>query len=171
MRKGRKVAKHCAFPMICGSGGSKSRLAKAAGADPPPCIVSLHQPASDQRPPKVRAASADPPEPLLRGSPYGILCGPEVVRGALFDERWMSGMGTGVRQWTLVDTLMLHVTFQRTRTTRNARTTRTTRTAKTTRTTREKREKRKKREKRRKRRKKREERSEGVKIENTREKH
>ena len=33
-RKGRKVAKHCAFPMICGSGGSKSRLAKAAGAKP-----------------------------------------------------------------------------------------------------------------------------------------
>ena len=33
-RKGRKVAKHCVFPMICGSGGPKSRLAKAAGADP-----------------------------------------------------------------------------------------------------------------------------------------
>ena len=33
-RKGRKVAKHCVFPMICGSGGSKSRLAKVAGADP-----------------------------------------------------------------------------------------------------------------------------------------
>ena len=33
-RKGRKVAKHCGFPMICGSGGSKSRLAKAAGAEP-----------------------------------------------------------------------------------------------------------------------------------------
>ena len=33
-RKGRKVAKHCVFTMICGSGGSKSRLAKAAGADP-----------------------------------------------------------------------------------------------------------------------------------------
>ena len=32
--KGRKVAKHCVFPMICGSGGSKSRLAKAAGAEP-----------------------------------------------------------------------------------------------------------------------------------------
>ena len=32
-RKGRKVAIHCVFPMICGSGGSKSRLAKAAGAD------------------------------------------------------------------------------------------------------------------------------------------
>ena len=29
-RKGRKVAKHCVFPMFCGSGGSKSRLAKAA---------------------------------------------------------------------------------------------------------------------------------------------
>ena len=31
-RKGRKVA--CVFPMICGSGGSKSRLAKAAGVEP-----------------------------------------------------------------------------------------------------------------------------------------
>ena len=30
----RKVTKHCVFPMICGSGGSKSRLAKAAGAEP-----------------------------------------------------------------------------------------------------------------------------------------
>ena len=26
--------KHCVFPMICGAGGSKSRLAKAAGAEP-----------------------------------------------------------------------------------------------------------------------------------------
>ena len=25
---------HCVFPMICGSGGSKSRLAKAGGAEP-----------------------------------------------------------------------------------------------------------------------------------------
>ena len=33
-RKGRKVAKQCVFPMICGSGGSKSRLAKAADAEP-----------------------------------------------------------------------------------------------------------------------------------------
>ena len=33
-RKGRKVAKHCVFPMIRGSGGSKSRLAKAAGVEP-----------------------------------------------------------------------------------------------------------------------------------------
>ena len=33
-RKGRKVAKHCVFPMICGFGGLKSRLAKAAGAEP-----------------------------------------------------------------------------------------------------------------------------------------
>ena len=33
-RKGRKVAKHCVFPMIWGSGESKSRLAKAAGAEP-----------------------------------------------------------------------------------------------------------------------------------------
>ena len=33
-QKGRKVTKHCDFPMICGSGGSKSRLAKAAGTEP-----------------------------------------------------------------------------------------------------------------------------------------
>ena len=33
-RQGRKVGKHCVFPMFCGSGGSKSRLAKAAGAEP-----------------------------------------------------------------------------------------------------------------------------------------
>ena len=33
-RKGREVAKHCVFPMFCGSGGSKSWLAKAAGAEP-----------------------------------------------------------------------------------------------------------------------------------------
>ena len=32
-RKGGKVAIHCVFPMLCGSGGSKSRLAKAAGAE------------------------------------------------------------------------------------------------------------------------------------------
>ena len=34
VRKRRKVAKHCVFPMICGSDGSRSRLAKAAGAEP-----------------------------------------------------------------------------------------------------------------------------------------
>ena len=33
-RKGRKIAKPCVFPMICGSGGSKSRLAIATGAEP-----------------------------------------------------------------------------------------------------------------------------------------
>ena len=33
-RKGKEVAIHCVFPMICGSGRSKSRLAKAAGAEP-----------------------------------------------------------------------------------------------------------------------------------------
>ena len=37
-RKGRKVAIHSVFlffvPMICGSGGSKNTLAKAAGAEP-----------------------------------------------------------------------------------------------------------------------------------------
>ena len=33
-RKGREVAIHCVFAMICGSGGSKSNFAKAAGAEP-----------------------------------------------------------------------------------------------------------------------------------------
>ena len=33
-QNGGKVAKHCVFLMICGSGGSKSRVAKAAGAEP-----------------------------------------------------------------------------------------------------------------------------------------
>ena len=32
-RKGREVAKHCVLQLFCGSGGSKSRLAKAAGAE------------------------------------------------------------------------------------------------------------------------------------------
>ena len=34
-RTGNKIGKDCVFPMICGSRGSKSRLAKAAGAEPP----------------------------------------------------------------------------------------------------------------------------------------
>ena len=33
-RKGGKVAIHCVFPLICDSGGSKSRLAKVSGAEP-----------------------------------------------------------------------------------------------------------------------------------------
>jgi hypothetical protein len=34
MRKGRQVAKHCVIPMFWDSGRLKSRLAKAAGAEP-----------------------------------------------------------------------------------------------------------------------------------------
>ena len=33
-RKGTNLAKNCVFPMICGSRGSKSGLAKAAGVEP-----------------------------------------------------------------------------------------------------------------------------------------
>ena len=32
-RKGRKVAKQCVFQVCCDSGGSKSRLARAAGGE------------------------------------------------------------------------------------------------------------------------------------------
>ena len=49
-RKGRKVAKHCVYPMIGGSGGSKSRLAKAAGAGA--------EPAGQVRDEKMRASVA-----------------------------------------------------------------------------------------------------------------
>ena len=38
--KSRNIAKHYVFPMIWGSGGSKSRLAKAAGAEPPSAFFS-----------------------------------------------------------------------------------------------------------------------------------
>ena len=34
MRKARNIAKPYVFPMICRFGGSKNRLAKAAGAEP-----------------------------------------------------------------------------------------------------------------------------------------
>jgi hypothetical protein len=33
-RKGSKVANHCVLPMVCDSGGSKSRLGKAVGTQP-----------------------------------------------------------------------------------------------------------------------------------------
>ena len=32
-RTGREVAKPCVVPVVCGSGGSKGRVAKAAGAE------------------------------------------------------------------------------------------------------------------------------------------
>ena len=41
VRNVRKVAKCRVFPMICGSVGSKSRLAKAAGAEP--CVQGRHE--------------------------------------------------------------------------------------------------------------------------------
>ena len=47
-RKGREVAIHYVFPMICGAGGSKSNLAKAAAAEP----------AGQMRDEKVRAVVA-----------------------------------------------------------------------------------------------------------------
>ena len=41
-RKGRKVANYCVFSMICGSGGSKSKFTKAAGAEPVDQEKKLH---------------------------------------------------------------------------------------------------------------------------------
>ena len=40
-RNVRKVATCCVFPMICGSAGSKSRLVKAAGAEPLPDLAGI----------------------------------------------------------------------------------------------------------------------------------
>ena len=61
-RKGRKVAIHCVFPMIWGSGGSKSNLAKAAGAEP----------AGQMRDEKVRAVVARNtfPSQNVRNAPF-----------------------------------------------------------------------------------------------------
>ena len=56
-RKGREVAIHCVFPMVCGSGGSKSNLAKAAGAEP----------AGQVRDEKVRAVVARSTFPSQKG--------------------------------------------------------------------------------------------------------
>ena len=39
-RKGKKVPKHHVFSLLCGSGGSKSRFAKATGAEPTSQIKS-----------------------------------------------------------------------------------------------------------------------------------
>ena len=56
-RKGREVAIHRVFPMICGSGGSKSNLAKAAGAEP----------AGQMRDEQVRAVVARSTFPSQKG--------------------------------------------------------------------------------------------------------
>ena len=66
-RKGRKVAKHCVFPMICGFGGSKSRLAKAAGAEPAGQIrdETLHAVVTRSTFPNQNAQSTTCSGPLL----------------------------------------------------------------------------------------------------------
>ena len=66
-RKGRKVSKHCVFPcfrMICGSGGSKSRLAKAAGAEPAGQMKDekLHAVVARSRFGSQKTKSTSPPE-------------------------------------------------------------------------------------------------------------
>jgi hypothetical protein len=65
--KGRKVAIHCVFPMICGSGGSKSRLAKAAGAEPSGQMrdQNLHAVVARSRVESQKVKSTPHPEQLL----------------------------------------------------------------------------------------------------------
>ena len=66
-RRSRKIAKHSVFPMICGSGGSKSRLAKAVGAEP----------AGQMRDEKLHAAvarSAFPSQNVPRPSNDTFVC-------------------------------------------------------------------------------------------------
>ena len=67
-RKGREVAIHCVFfPMICGSGGSKSRLAKAAGAEPCGQMrdVKLHAVVARSTCPSQKCKITDSLGPLL----------------------------------------------------------------------------------------------------------
>ena len=62
-RKGRKVTIHCVFPIVWGSGGSKSNLAKAAGAEP----------SGQMRDEKVQAAVARSTFPSQKGQkPKGL---------------------------------------------------------------------------------------------------
>ena len=67
-RKGREVAIHCVFPTVCVSGGSKSNLAKAAGAEP----------AGQTRDEKVRAVVARSTFPSQKGKKH-------LTFGPLFD--------------------------------------------------------------------------------------
>ena len=69
--KGGKAAKHRIFPLICGSGGSKSRLAKAAGAEP----------SGEMRNEKVHA--------VVARSTFRSQNAPHLTFGALFEiEMW-----------------------------------------------------------------------------------
>ena len=61
-RKGRKAAIHFVFPMICGSGGSKSRLGKAAGAEP--CSQMRDEKLRDEKLHTVVARSTFPSQKL-----------------------------------------------------------------------------------------------------------
>ena len=76
-RKDRKVAIHCVFPIICGSGGSKSRLTKAAGAEP----------AGQMRHEKVHAVAARSTFPSQNG---------QSTRGA--DHFWKLGCRKSARR-------------------------------------------------------------------------
>ena len=76
-RKGRKVAKPCVFPMICGSGGSKRRLPKAAGAEPSGGFLRPSSelfPAPRYQPQALQALSLRPGwDPQPQASPL-LLC-------------------------------------------------------------------------------------------------
>ena len=74
-RKGRKVAKHCVFPMICGSGGSKSRLAKAAGAEPAGQM-------RDEKLHAIVARSTFPSQNVQNTSAFGALLEVEMSKSA-----------------------------------------------------------------------------------------
>jgi len=66
-RKGRKVAKRCVSPMFGASEGSKSRLAKAAGAEPSGQMrdQNLHAVVARSRVGSQKVKSTPHPEQLL----------------------------------------------------------------------------------------------------------
>ena len=86
------VAIHCVFPMICGSGGSKSRLAKAAGAEPcgqisctplrPHFLVKMHK--THQRRTTFRSCDAEKVDGVVARSTFGSEKTKNTARSELF---------------------------------------------------------------------------------------
>ena len=80
-RNVRKVANHCVSPMICGSGGSKSRLAQTAGAEP----------CRQRRNEKLHVAVA-----------RSLFSSQNVQNTGVLEHFWRFGCRKGVRQMRLV---------------------------------------------------------------------
>ena len=110
-RKGRKVAKHCVFPMICGSGGSKSRLAKAAGAEPGQMREKLHAVVARSTFPSQNVQSTSAPEHFskLRCRKRACRCGAKHISKSKCSKDNMFGRSLDVEK---VHAVVVQSTFR-----------------------------------------------------------